>query len=97
MLERNELFELFARHRADPAYWTAERLAELYGSRSEWVGVLLEHVAPPIYARVDGDVYGVFAVRPEEEFSEADAAAKARRRAAAAAKGGKGSGSSGLR
>jgi hypothetical protein len=30
MLDRNELFEMYARHRADPAYWTPERLASYY-------------------------------------------------------------------
>lgn len=29
-LDRGEVFELFARHRADPDYWTPARLAERY-------------------------------------------------------------------
>ena len=76
MLERNELFELFARQRADPAYWSAARLAAFYGCREDWVAVLLEFVAPPVYARVDGDVYGVRAVRPLEDFERAQQAAR---------------------
>jgi len=67
-LERNELFELFARHRADPRTWTAARLAAHYACREDWVEVLLEFVAPPVYARVDGDVYGVREIRSIEEF-----------------------------
>lgn len=36
MLDRNELFEMFARHRSDPDYWTHERLAAHYDT-SEWL------------------------------------------------------------
>ena len=78
-LERGELFELFARHRADPAHWTAARLAAHYACKKEWVEVLLEFVAPPVYARVDGDVYGVREIRSVEDFeaiAEGCAAAK---------------------
>lgn len=58
MLSRNELFELFARHRADPVVWTPARLAELYETKAEWVEALLESAAPPIVCTVDGDLYG---------------------------------------
>ena len=58
MLSRNELFELFARHRMDPAVWTPARLAELYSTKPDWVEALLESAAPPIVCTVDGDLYG---------------------------------------
>ena len=38
MLDRNKMFEMYARHRSDPDYWTPERLASYYDT-SEW-----EHV-----------------------------------------------------
>lgn len=58
MLSRNELFELFARHRADPVVWTPARLAELYETKTAWVEALLESAAPPVVCTVDGDIYG---------------------------------------
>lgn len=58
MLSRNELVELFARHRADPSVWTPARLAELYATKPEWVEAILETAAPPIVCTVDGDLYG---------------------------------------
>ena len=67
-LHRNELFELFARHKSDPEYWTPARLGEYYATKSEWIEVLLEFISPPIYAQVDGTAYGVLAVRSEAEF-----------------------------
>jgi len=67
-LHRNEVFELFARHKSDPEYWTASRLGEYYATKTEWVEVLLEFISPPIYAQVDGTAYGVLAVRSEDEF-----------------------------
>lgn len=92
MLNRTELFELYARHRANPQYWDAARLAEAYGTKTEWVAVLLQFVAPPLYARVDGDVYGVFDIRPVDEFEARMAAADAAASGGAAAGGGAGSG-----
>ena len=67
-LHRNEVFELFARHKSDPEYWTPSRLGEYYATRPEWIEVLLEFISPPIYAQVDGTAYGVLAVRSEDEF-----------------------------
>lgn len=32
----------------------------------EWVEAMLESVAPPVLAVVDGDAYGVYEIRPEE-------------------------------
>ena len=58
MLSRNELLELYARHRADATIWTPARLAELYSTKTEWVEALLESTAPPIVCVVDGDLYG---------------------------------------
>jgi hypothetical protein len=63
MLRRGALFELFARRRANPALWTPERLAEHFQTRVEFVEVLLEVAAPPVFAQVDGVPYGVFEVR----------------------------------
>ncbi len=63
-LTRGQVFELFARRRADAGYWSAARLAAHYGTREEWVAALLEVAAPPVFAHVDGEQYGVFAIRP---------------------------------
>ena len=73
-LERGEVFELFARVRADPVYWTAARLAERYGTKEEWVAVLLETVTPPVLAVVDGSSYGVAAIRPVAAYEALHAA-----------------------
>jgi len=35
-LERGEVFELYARHKADPVYWSPRRLADKYDT-SEWI------------------------------------------------------------
>jgi hypothetical protein len=94
-LERGELFELFARHRADPARWTAARLAAHYACKREWVEVLLEFVAPPVYARVDGDVYGVREIRSVEDFEALAEGRAPGAAAAAAAAGGRAGGASG--
>ena len=67
MLRRGALFELFARRRANPQLWTAERLAEHFNTRVEWVEVLLEMAAPPVFAQVDGVPYGVLEVRPLDD------------------------------
>jgi hypothetical protein len=64
MLDRVALFELFARHRANPEYWTAPRLAALYGTKAEWVEVVLESAAPPVLCTVDGELYGTKDRRP---------------------------------
>jgi hypothetical protein len=107
MLDHTEVFELFARHKADPAYWTAERLAAKYETsecrrgaaraprsrhlppgalhhrhatpppsrlhnapvaETAWVEVLLEYVSPPVYCHVDGEPYGVYAIRPTTDL-----------------------------
>ena len=57
------MFELFARHKADPDYWTAERLAVKFETKVEWVAALLQYVSPPMYAQVDGEAYGVYEIR----------------------------------
>jgi hypothetical protein len=57
-LDRLELFELHARHRADPGYWTPARLADLYRTKVEWIDVLLNSTSPPVLCTVDGDIYG---------------------------------------
>jgi hypothetical protein len=62
-LDRVELFELHARHRADPAFWTVRRLADHYDAKPEWVEVLLQYTSPPTYVQVDGRAYGVVEVR----------------------------------
>jgi hypothetical protein len=67
-LSRGQLFELYARSRADPEYWTPARLAQQYNTREEWVAVLLEVAAPPMYAQVEGEQYGVHAIRPVSEL-----------------------------
>jgi hypothetical protein len=43
MLRRGALFELFARRRANPQLWTAERLAEHFNTRVEWVARYLNN------------------------------------------------------
>jgi hypothetical protein len=70
LLDRGELFELFARARADPAYWTPEALASFYGTRADWVAALLDSVSPPIFAAVDGDAYGVYDIRLPEDMDK---------------------------
>lgn len=67
-LTRGEVFELYARQKADPAYWTPARLAAHYRTREEWVEALLEVAAPPIFAHVDGEQYGVYAILPVSEL-----------------------------
>jgi hypothetical protein len=67
MLRRGALFELFARRRANPSLWTPERLAEHFQTRVEYVEVLLEVAAPPVFAQVDGVPYGVYEVRPLDD------------------------------
>ena len=34
----------------------------------EWVEVLLEYAAPPIYCSVDGDAYGVYEIRSFDDM-----------------------------
>ena len=68
MLERTEMMELFARHKADPAYWTAARLSELYGCKQAWVEVLLQYTSLPVYANVEGEEYGVYAIKDVNEM-----------------------------
>jgi hypothetical protein len=70
MLDRGEVFELFARHKANPQYWTPEKLAELFGTQTEWVKVILEFSAPPVYVQVDGEAYGVYDIRPMEDLEK---------------------------
>ena len=62
-LDRTQIFELFARARADPGYWTSARLAERFNTKQDWVEALLELTAPPIIVNVDGKTYGVYGVR----------------------------------
>jgi hypothetical protein len=72
-LERGEVFELYARHKADPDYWTAERLADKYDTKPEWVEVLLNYASPPLFVQVDGDAYGVVAIKSYADMHQADA------------------------
>jgi hypothetical protein len=67
-LQPKLLAELFARARAHPDFWTPARLAEFYGTKPEWVQVLLESTAPPVLVLVDGSAYGVFDIRSTEEL-----------------------------
>ena len=62
-LDRTQIFELFARARADPGYWTSARLAERFDTKQEWVDALLDLTAPPVIVNVDGKTYGVYEVR----------------------------------
>jgi len=70
LLDRGEVFELFARRRADPVYWTPARLSQHYGTKEEWVEILLETISPPLFAQVDGDQYGVFAILPVSDLGK---------------------------
>ena len=70
MLDRNEIFELFARHKANPIFWTSQRLADYFNTKVEWVNAILEFTAPPIYADVDGETYGVYEIRSLEEMNK---------------------------
>lgn len=86
-LERGEIFELYARHKADPDYWTPERLADKYDTKPEWVEVLLQYASPPLFVQVDGQPYGVFAIRSYQDLhkQDTDKAREAREAADAAA------------
>lgn len=68
-LGRSEMFELFARHKADPGYWTHAKLAEYYGTKEEWVEILMDTVTPPTFAQVDGEQYGVVAIKPTKDMA----------------------------
>jgi hypothetical protein len=68
MLDRNEIFELFARNKANPSFWTPERLADYFNTKVEWVNAILEFTSPPIYADVDGETYGVYEIRGLDEM-----------------------------
>lgn len=70
MLERGELFDLFARYRANPTYWTIERLAEVYNTKPEWIKVILQFISPPMYVDVEGEVYGVVDIRSTEDYEQ---------------------------
>ena len=67
-LTRGEMFELFARHKADPAYWSPKNLAQHYSTSEHWVEALLEVAAPPKFVQVHGEEYGVHAIRPTSEL-----------------------------
>lgn len=86
-LNRAELFEIFARHRADPGFWTAERLAEQYDTKPEWVEVLLQYSSPPMYVQVDGLAYGVVEIRDMADLGRDEEATAATAAAAATATG----------
>lgn len=67
LLERAEVFELFARIRADPLYWTPDRLSQFYGTHRAWVEALVESVSPPLLTVHEGEAYGVYDIRPLED------------------------------
>lgn len=71
-----QIFELFARNREDPEYWTAARLADEYFTREEWVTALLQYMMPPTFVKFEGDFYGVYEVVGGPEDTEAARAAK---------------------
>lgn len=81
-LDRGEVFELFARHRADPDYWTPARLAERYFTKPEWVEVLLAYASPPVFANVDGEAYGVYDIRTHDDMHARHERASAAERSA---------------
>ncbi len=59
----SEAFELYSLYKQDPQTWTVPKLAREFEVPEEWVQVLLQHVWPPTYVEVEGEVYGVYEVR----------------------------------
>jgi len=59
----SEAFELYSLYKQDPQTWTIPKLASEFEVPEQWVQVLLQHVWPPTYVEVEGDVYGVYEVR----------------------------------
>ncbi len=59
----SEAFELYSLYKQDPQTWTVPRLASEFEVPEQWVQVLMQHVWPPTYVEVEGDVYGVYEVR----------------------------------
>lgn len=47
-----DIFEMFAKHRLDPDYWTYTRLAEHFLTREDWVRALLQYNMAPTFVKV---------------------------------------------
>ena len=48
------IFELFAKNREDPDYWTPHRLADYFNTREAWIRALLQYNMAPTFVRVRG-------------------------------------------
>ncbi|KAA0161129.1 hypothetical protein FNF27_02858 [Cafeteria roenbergensis] len=71
-----DIFEMFAKHRLDPEYWTYTRLAEHFLTREDWVRALLQYNMAPTFVKFEGDFYGVYDVIGGPEDTEDGRAAQ---------------------
>lgn len=63
MLDKNQLFEIYAKHRSDPDKFTPRALAELYETEEAWVRTILQYTLAPTFVEFEASVYGVYEVR----------------------------------
>ena len=59
-----DIFEMFAKHRLDPEYWTYTRLAEHFLTREDWVRALLQYNMAPTFVKVRRQQCAGQAARP---------------------------------